>query len=670
LLCSPLRWRACCAEAHGGGRIVARAATIPGTPASVLEEASDEASMASGAGLASIDEESPQPSGRRPPATMDAPVGFEAWPITARRALRVRKRKKRMEAAEGVADEVDDEAEEASEEPLLEMMELQAPLVPEADLLGHDDDVEVYMEVDLDRGLREEAAWLPTAEVKDSDSRGNVIISRTKVIEALLKRRRYRDVWERLPLEPAPWDRRDCPNPRGERVPTLAYGLESIVGMRGRIVPLALLPVEQRRGLRLVAQPEDIDPGAMPAFVPPWQDTCLQELAVQRSCRFFSSTSSLTGLLSKCYFAISRHAGVDTVGLSSAFRGRSSMHGPSSRLPTVVYLRRTSCGQAWSISAAPDAADEEDSNILLQLGLTMEQQMKMTKEAFDARFCRRRPGEPKGPGEEVSAAAEEEEQSYRFLEVGPFMMRSQLDAKHKDLIFDLKTRAAAPIRYDVEKYRQGRHYRIGKLLGQRGSYELELYDMMRLAFLKYGLQARIGRMDGIFVTYHNTAEVFGFQYIPLADMDRCVYGGREPALAAFDLSSKTLAAVLQLLTEDEDLAQTGTIKVMLASDPMAAAGAGCALDLAAAPVFAADTAAERLDTVRRWRVLVDVEGLDGKPHSGEDNLSQDLRVYLTAKEVIFQNREKVASGPWGSILDAFRRGPGKWLWAAGESQGV
>jgi hypothetical protein len=30
-------------------------------------------------------------------------------------------------------------------------------------------------------------------------------------------------------------------------------------------------------------------------------------------------------------------------------------------------------------------------------------------------------------------------------------------------------------------------------------------------------------MDGAFVTYHNTQEIFGFQYIPLSVIDNCVY---------------------------------------------------------------------------------------------------------------------------------------------------
>ena len=37
-------------------------------------------------------------------------------------------------------------------------------------------------------------------------------------------------------------------------------------------------------------------------------------------------------------------------------------------------------------------------------------------------------------------------------------------------------------------------------------------------------QARIGNMDGVFVAYHNTARMFGFQYIPLEEMDTRLFG--------------------------------------------------------------------------------------------------------------------------------------------------
>ena len=50
--------------------------------------------------------------------------------------------------------------------------------------------------------------------------------------------------------------------------------------------------------------------------------------------------------------------------------------------------------------------------------------------------------------------------------------------------------------------------------------------MIRAAFLEYQFQARIGNMAGIFVAYHNTARIFGFQYISLLEMDRCLFGRR------------------------------------------------------------------------------------------------------------------------------------------------
>lgn len=43
-------------------------------------------------------------------------------------------------------------------------------------------------------------------------------------------------------------------------------------------------------------------------------------------------------------------------------------------------------------------------------------------------------------------------------------------------------------------------------------------------------QARIGNMDGVLVAYHNTSRMFGFQYVPLEEMDSRLYGrtGRGP----------------------------------------------------------------------------------------------------------------------------------------------
>jgi len=42
-------------------------------------------------------------------------------------------------------------------------------------------------------------------------------------------------------------------------------------------------------------------------------------------------------------------------------------------------------------------------------------------------------------------------------------------------------------------------------------------------------------MDGIFVCYHNTAEIFGFQYLSREEMDECIYGNSVTGDAVFKI---------------------------------------------------------------------------------------------------------------------------------------
>lgn len=35
-------------------------------------------------------------------------------------------------------------------------------------------------------------------------------------------------------------------------------------------------------------------------------------------------------------------------------------------------------------------------------------------------------------------------------------------------------------------------------------------------------------MDGIFVAYHNTEQQFGFQYVPVKEMENAIYGSQNP----------------------------------------------------------------------------------------------------------------------------------------------
>ena len=95
------------------------------------------------------------------------------------------------------------------------------------------------------------------------------------------------------------------------------------------------------------------------------------------------------------------------------------------------------------------------------------------------------------------------------------------------------------------------------------SFEREYYDLIRSAFLKYryenlnlsnqvnsnlfSFQVRIGNMDGVIVAYHNTARMFGLQYIPLQEMDEALFGSN-PGVG--DRVFKKCVEVLECITSE------------------------------------------------------------------------------------------------------------------------
>ena len=118
----------------------------------------------------------------------------------------------------------------------------------------------------------------------------------------------------------------------------------------------------------------------------------------------------------------------------------------------------------------------------------------------------------------LGAEVREQQEAYHYAQSPKFLLRSQLDCYDERLhkrTFDLKSRAVVSIRNYRANYAEGCGYQIRFARGRWESFEREYWDMVRAAFLKYNFQARIGHMDGIFVAYHNTSEMFGFQYIDL-----------------------------------------------------------------------------------------------------------------------------------------------------------
>ena len=52
-------------------------------------------------------------------------------------------------------------------------------------------------------------------------------------------------------------------------------------------------------------------------------------------------------------------------------------------------------------------------------------------------------------------------------------------------------------------------------------------------------------MDGVFLAYHNTARLFGFQYIPLEEMEERLFGAKNRGDRIFEKCIRMLEVVAE-----------------------------------------------------------------------------------------------------------------------------
>lgn len=287
----------------------------------------------------------------------------------------------------------------------------------------------------------------------------------------------------------------------------------------------------------------EFDFNALKEYITSSKDDTLRNHAIKQKKKYSGSSSSMTSVLSQFHYLLSAWRGIDTRTLSQGFPDKLRSFTRLLRSPAAMFLHYQD--GVYAI----DADKEFDSaNILMNLGKSMEKLLTMPKEDFE-RY--RRSSENKITYEEEQAIPE----SYHYSTYGDFIMRSQLDAYDPRLpgtgMFDLKTRAVVSIRMDAKNFEHGLGYEIKTRFGDFESYEREFYDMIRAAFLKYSLQVRIGRMDGIFVAFHNVERIFGFQYVSLPEMDQTLHGTSNTALGdkEFELSLGLWNEILNKATE-------------------------------------------------------------------------------------------------------------------------
>ena len=287
----------------------------------------------------------------------------------------------------------------------------------------------------------------------------------------------------------------------------------------------------------------EFDFTALNQYITSSKDELLQKIGNEHKKRYVGSTSSMTGMLAQFHFLLSQWRPIDVKMLSKAFPDRGLLSFTQlQRLPAAVFLR-------WKDGSYAIDADKEfdTANVLSMLGKSMEKLLTLNTNEFE-RYRK----SSTDPVKDEEAQAPE---AYHYSTFGDFLMRSQLDA-HDDRLpgtgmFDLKTRAVVSVRMDVDKYEQGTGYEIKNLQGEFESFEREYFDMIRAAFLKYSMQVRMGRMDGIFVAFHNVERIFGFQYISLPEMDRSVHGQKNTLVGdqEFVLSLELLNKILDKATK-------------------------------------------------------------------------------------------------------------------------
>ncbi|MCJ1404689.1 hypothetical protein MMC11_007915 [Xylographa trunciseda] len=333
----------------------------------------------------------------------------------------------------------------------------------------------------------------------------------------------------------------DIPQPA---VPRLSYGLDRVLFNPG------VYHLQDPRSrvynfdpyLQSIMPVSEFDFTALKEYITSSRDTSLKGIAEEHGKRYVGSTSSMTGILAHFHFLLSQWREVNTTMMSRGFPDKLKSFTLIQRCPSAIFLR-------WKDGTYAIDADKEfaTSNILSMLGKAMEKLLTLDTEDFE-RYRKSNP-------DQLSQEERIEPEAFHYSTMGDFLMRSQLDAYDPRLpgtgMFDLKTRAVVTIRMDTQNPEQGSSYEIKERFGDYESFEREYFDMIRSAFLKYSLQVRMGRMDGIFVAFHNTERIFGFQYISLDEMDFALHGQSDTTLGdqEFKLSLELLNQILDRATE-------------------------------------------------------------------------------------------------------------------------
>jgi hypothetical protein len=369
--------------------------------------------------------------------------------------------------------------------------------------------------------------------------------SSLKELTGTVRKRKKREYFENLKIEEvAPEDFNFEPvEVNMPHVPMLAYGLDRVL-----FNPGVYRLQDPRTGvynfdpyLEKIMPVEEFDFDALSEYKTSSKDEDLLAITRSLGVKYTGSTSSMSSVLQHFHFLLSAHRRLDHSMLSKNFPDSTNKFSKITAGPDAIFLRYKNGVYAMDADKTYDTP-----NIMSWLGHSLEKLLTTERTEYE-RYRRSNPEQTPAEGESAKC--------FHYSKQGSILMRSQLDAHDPRLpgagIFDLKTRAVVSIRMNHKEYQEGLGYQLRYAQGEWESFEREFYDMTRATMLKYSLQVRMGRMDGIFLAYHNIERIFGFQYLSLSEMDQVLHGQTDTCLGdqEFKLSIGLMEELLNRATE-------------------------------------------------------------------------------------------------------------------------
>lgn len=277
-----------------------------------------------------------------------------------------------------------------------------------------------------------------------------------------------------------------------------------------------------------------------------------------KNAKYIMSTSTISLAVSQLYYLVTNFQNPLMNTLSSTYSDLSQKFMISQRKPVTKIVRKINSDMyAMDSDSDPFVSRME---ILLFLGKVLERMYTMNPEEFNESLVKKfmHP-------DNLSML---EEDHHRFMLMNDeICLRSQIDCMStlpdgQKIVYEIKSRAVAPMRYHLDRYFDYFDYNINRVMGSHSSFEREYYDLIRSAFLKYFFQLKIGRMDGALIGYHNTQTHFGFEYVPMSKIEKTLFGDSIKANKMFVLLNKMLTTILDhvldaVSTEDFDFFRLG-----------------------------------------------------------------------------------------------------------------